>query len=155
MHEEAQKFLLSGWRKIWKIFRVLSEMRGKNQDIDPKNWNFRDKIGCKCRHRLCQNLKFRFLKNSDSRKMQNRHLTTSKKYKIGTSKPEIGLRFGIFDSKINFLKSKIDFSNSSRILLRDLKIWNQRCRKPLNLHFRFKIPIFASNFSSTKILILC
>ena len=45
-----------------------------------------------------------------------------KKCKIGTSKPEIGLRFGIFDSKINFLKSKIDFSNSPRILFRDLKI---------------------------------
>ena len=70
-------------------------------------------------------------------KIGNRHLTTVKKYKIGTSKPEIELRFGIFDSKINFLKSKIDFSDSSRILLRDLKIWNQRCRKPLNLYFRF------------------
>ena len=45
-----------------------------------------------------------------------------KKYEIGTSKPSIGSRFGIFDLKINFLKSKIDFSNSSRILLRDLKI---------------------------------
>ena len=62
--------------------------------------------------------------------------------------------FGIWDLEIHFQKSKINFSNSFRILFRDLKIWNQRCRKPLNLHFRFKILIFASNFSSTKILIL-
>ena len=38
---------------------------------------------------------------------------------------------------VNF--SKIDFSNSSRILLRDLKIWNQRPRKP-------EIFVFASKF---------
>ena len=82
--------------------------------------------------------------------MKNLHLTTSKKYKIGTWKPEIGLRFGIFDSKIDFWKSKIDFSNSSRILLQDLKIWNQRCRKLLKLHFRFKIPIFAQIFLRPK-----
>ena len=55
-------------------------------------------------------------------KMKNWHLTTSTKYKIDTSKPEIGLRFGFCDSKNNFRKSKIDFFNSSGILLRDLKI---------------------------------
>ena len=52
---------------------------------------------------------------------------------------------------MNFLNLKIDFSNFFRILLRDLKIPNQRCRKPINLHFRFKIHIFASIFSSTEI----
>ena len=30
--------------------------------------------------------------------------------------------FGIWDPEIHFQKSKIDFSNSSRILIRDLKI---------------------------------
>ena len=109
----------------------------------------------KCRIRRCQNLKFGFLKKWVTfEKMRKWHLTNSKKCKTGTSKPEIGLRFGIFDSKNNFLKSKIDFSNFSRIWFRDLKIRNQRCRKPHNLYFRFKIIIFASNFSATNILIL-
>ena len=174
-------------------------------------------MGWKCRIRLCQNLKFRFLKNWVSGKYeietskleirfqfwnlgiqnskiypQNSKICTSKpeirfsilnfgdrnskstsktqnfgfkkwenrtsqfwkKCKIGTSKPEIRFRFWFLAPKIHFQKSKINFSNSSRISFREPKIRIQRCRKPINLHFRFKIHIFASKFSSTKILIL-
>ena len=62
--------------------------------------------------------------------------------------------FEFWGLKFDFEILKIAFFNSSRISFRDHQIRNQRCRKPPNLHFRFKIHIFASNFSSTKILIL-
>ena len=62
-------------------------------------------------------------------------------------------RFWILENWFWIENSKIVFFNF-RISSRDLKIWIQRCRKPLNLHFRFKIPIFTSNFSSTNILML-
>ena len=74
----------------------------------------------------------------------------SEKYEIGTSqfrkneksatknlKLNCDLEFLI--QKSNFrLNSKIDLSKSFRIWLRDQKNSNRRCRKPLNLHFRFK-----------------
>ena len=65
------------WRKIWKVFRVLSEMRGKNLYIDPKKSKICIEIWWKCRIRFCQNLKFRFFKN-----------WVSGKWKIGTPKPK-------------------------------------------------------------------
>ena len=43
-------------------------MRGKIWYIDPSKSKFWVKIGSKCRNRLCQNLNFRFLKNSVSKK---------------------------------------------------------------------------------------
>ena len=155
-------------------FRVFSEMRGINLYIDPKNWKFWIEIGWKSRNRLTgQNLKFWFLNNFDLRKMKNLHLKTSNSIsilnfgdrnsksipKIEKSAPQnlkFDFDFEFLGRKFDFENFKIDFSiiNSFRISIWDLKIWNQRCRKPLNLYFRFKILIFASNFSSTKILIL-
>ena len=45
---------------------------------------------------------------------------------IRTSKPEMGSRFRILVPKMHFRKSKIGFSNSSRISFRDPKIRIQR-----------------------------
>ena len=78
-------------------------------------------------------------------KFKNLHLKTWNSISI------LNFRAGNLIFKIPNL---IVFSNFFRISIRDHQIWNQRPRKPLNLHFRFKILIFASNFSSTKILIL-
>ena len=86
----------AGWRKIWKIFRVLSEMRGRFWYIDPSKSKFWVKIWWKCRNRLCQNLKFRFLKN-----------LVSKKWEICTSKPEIRFRFWILEIEIQNLSPKL------------------------------------------------
>ena len=78
----------------------------------------------------------------------------SKTQKSAPQNLKFDFDFEFLGRKFDFENFKINFSNFSRISFRDPKIRIQRCRKPLNLHFRFKIPIFASNFSSTKILIL-
>ena len=143
-----------GWRKIWKIFRVLSEMRGRFWYIDPPKSKFWVEIGWKCRNRLCQNLNFRFVKNLVSGKWENRTSQFRKNAKSAPQNLKFDFDFEFWCRKIDFQNLKIVFINSSRISFRDPKIRIQRRRKPPNLDFRFKIVIFASNFSSTKILIL-
>ena len=64
---------------------------------------------------FCQNLKFRFFKNFDSKNViQNQNFTPQNH--------DFDFEFGIWHHEIHFQKPKIDFSNSFRILLRDLKI---------------------------------
>ena len=85
-------------------------------------------MGWKCRHRLCQNFKFRFWKNFGC-----------SNFEIGTSKPEIWSRCWILVPKFHFQKSKIGFFNSSRISYRDPKIKIQLPKLPPDLLFRAKI----------------
>ena len=49
--------------KFGKYFGYLARCEGNFCTTTRKNWKFWVEIGCKCRIRLCQNLKFRFCKN--------------------------------------------------------------------------------------------
>ena len=146
-------------------------MRARFWYIDPSKSKFWVKISWKFRNRLCRILKIRFWNNWVSKKIRNRVIKTwnsfsilnfgdrhsksiTKIWKFAPQNLKFDYDFEFQDQKFDFENLKIDFSNSFRISIWDLKISNQRCRKPFNLHFRFKILIFDSNFSSTKILIL-
>ena len=73
-------------------------------------------------------------------KMQNRHIKTRKNTQSAPQYLKFDFQFS--DPKFDFENFKIDFSNSIRISIRDHQIWNLRLRKPWNLDFRFKVPIF-------------
>ena len=135
----------TSWRKIWKIFRLITKRHARMILVYRL---FKIKIwGSK------------FVENAetDSAKIWNfdfgKLFRFPEKYEIGTSQ---------FQKNTNSRRESSNwiaiwnFRFKNRFLkIQDLRIWNQRCRKPSNLHiFRFKIHIFVSNFSSTKIFIL-
>ena len=57
-------------------FQVFREMQGNNLCMDLQKWKVWIKFGWKCRNRLRQNLKFRFVENLNSRKIKNDHFKT-------------------------------------------------------------------------------
>ena len=108
-------------------------------------------IWWKCRNRLCQNLKLiSIFEKFGFEKMRNRDIKTKilifKEFGFPKNKksgPQIlKFDFGFLGQEIGFENLKIVFSNSFRISIWDLKIWNRQHRKPQNLDFRFKIQIF-------------
>ena len=142
--------------KFEKYFGYLARCEERFWCIDPKISKFWVEMGWKCRNRLCQNLKFRFFQNlvsgkwkictSNSISILNFGDRNSKSIpKIEKSAPQnlkFDFDFEFWGLKFDFEILKIVFFNSSRISFRDHQIWNQRPRKPPNLHFRFKILIF-------------
>ena len=130
------------WRKIWKVFRVLTLALGagaKSEFVGYVEIVFGCYWWCFAGH----------LPISEFSKIGGEGFSDEQRKIVG-----FGLRQKILNRKDWIFKSisifKIDFSNSSRILIRDQKIWNQRCRKPLNLDFRSK----NKSIWTTKILIL-
>ena len=145
-------------------------MRGKFSYIDHSKSKFWVKIWWKCRNRLPK-FEISIFGKFGFEEMRNRDIKTwnsisilhfgDRNSKSIPKTPKSAPQNLKFDFDLEFLGQEIDFenlkiifSNSFRISIWDLKIWNRQRRKPLNLHFRIKILIFVSNFSSTKILIL-
>ena len=111
-------------------------------------------IESKCRHRLCQNLKFRFFEKLGFGKVRNRDIktwnsilnfgdgnskSTPKNQKSAPQNIKFDFDFQFSDPKFDFEILQIAFSNSFRISIWDTEIWNRHPRKRQNLDFRFKI----------------
>ena len=73
---------------------------------------------------------------------QQLKILVSKNEKSGHQNLNFDFDFEFWGRKFDFQNSKIVFFNFFRISSRNPRIRIQRCRKPKNLHFRFKIQIF-------------